>query len=262
MSCNRDAKNCTQIAGAHGAPEAVAVWSAGRESAGHCERCGGFLDSEGVCHNPRCGVMTAILAGGSMLGVVDTEEESKGFCPHCGARLSVEAGEEDWCTECMEIVTATTPSSQPSPTVPGGMTIEDYAETARQVQHTAPGASRRAMQEKLKSIGYSKVKLALRSVGVPGVSMSKETVITNMVWQYLDRCPECKAWISPKTGICNNPRCKRQGDKVGAVRSWRPQRVRWVQRKTDVGKVLYPASKMTKKGATKSDRKKPKRKTI
>ena len=80
MSCNRDAKHCKEIAASHGAPEAMAVWSAGRGAAGHCERCGGFLDSGGACHNPRCGVRTATLAGGSILGAVDikdTEDESK-----------------------------------------------------------------------------------------------------------------------------------------------------------------------------------------
>ena len=135
MSCNRDAAHCNRIAGAHGAPEAVAVWSAGRESTGHCERCGGFLDSEGMCHNPRCGVMTATLAGGSILGVVDTgaKEEAPGICPHCGTVLSVEAG-EDWCTECMELVMVT-----PSKAVEQIRLLGDEDENVRKEAAIAPG---------------------------------------------------------------------------------------------------------------------------
>ena len=42
-------------------------WQCGRRgargAAGHCERCGGFLDSEGVCHNPRCGTFAMAMRG-------------------------------------------------------------------------------------------------------------------------------------------------------------------------------------------------------
>jgi hypothetical protein len=30
----------------------------------------------------------------------------------------------------------------------------------------------------------------------------------------LDRCPACKAWVGPRKGFCNNPRCDLRGHRV------------------------------------------------
>lgn len=40
------------------------------------------------------------------------------------------------------------------------------------------------------------------------------------VWQYLMRCHACGAFISPKSGVCNNPRCRANGSQVYKPTGW------------------------------------------
>ena len=89
MSCHRDAEHCARIAQAHGAPEAVAVWAAGRTAAGHCERCGGFLDSEGVCHNPQCLTRESIMNHLCQLPVIERGYRVPAYFPVRGMATDI-----------------------------------------------------------------------------------------------------------------------------------------------------------------------------
>lgn len=49
-----------------------------------------------------------------------------------------------------------------------------------------------------------------------------------MTWEYLPRCPACKKWVSPASGVCNYKLCKSKGEQVVRPTGWPPQGARVV----------------------------------
>ena len=83
---------------------------------------------------------------------------------------------------------------------------------------------------------------ATAALGAAGVPASGVQAVWAMVWQYLDRCGTCGAWVSPSTGVCNNPRCSMRGQQVAQPRGWPPQGVRFTTNAALVGApVAMPA---------------------
>ena len=70
-------------------------------------------------------------------------------------------------------------------------------------------------------------KQATAALGAAGVPASGVQAVWAMTWEHLDRCGTCGAWVSPRTGVCNNPRCGKRGQQVAQPRGWPPQGVRF-----------------------------------
>lgn len=41
-------------------------------------------------------------------------------------------------------------------------------------------------------------------------------------WELLPRCPACRHWVSPRTGVCNYKHCPRRGQQVAPATGWPP----------------------------------------
>ena len=70
-------------------------------------------------------------------------------------------------------------------------------------------------------------KQATAALGAAGVPASGVQAVWAMTWEHLDRCGTCGAWVSPRTGVCNNPKCGKRGQQVAQPRGWPPQGVRF-----------------------------------
>lgn len=55
-------------------------------------------------------------------------------------------------------------------------------------------------------------------------------------WMYLPRCPYCKRWVSPKTGVCNYKKCSKFGAQVVSPSNWE-----WPPKAPSVTKLIYGA---------------------
>ncbi len=237
MSCNYCATASQPAATAVGAPAVEPAWAAGRGAAGHCPHCGRWLRAEGGCR--ACSGEAGPALGDTVVTAPPVERRLS-----CGHTMVTDGapGDEEWCAGCDEMVTVVEP--EPATSEPGGAwpaALDDYGRAAYVAQHGDTPDERHLAQEKVKSIGYGRVKAALRSVGVPSTPSSER--ILNMVWQYLDRCPRCKAWVSPRNPVCKNPRCSDHGKMVGEVRPWPPADVVWTGNKMQVGQEAPPLSK-------------------
>ncbi len=260
MSCNHCAKASEKAASKAGAPEVEATWAENRAHPQFCPECHGFLRKDGGCtkcenateelHRLQSGWRPSMAGVGpvpvpTLAAAMAAPAASAGNAPKtlsCGHNLGspAEIGEEVWCTECDDWATVETPKPKPvsPPPSPADATKPhtEYGQAAYDAQHNK--AKRPTAQAKVKAIGY-RINAALRGSGVPAGTSGQK--IHNMVWQYLDRCT-CGAWISPRSGVCRNPRCGQKNTVVGVTRPWPPGDVSWVQRKQDVGfEVGHPA---------------------
>jgi hypothetical protein len=63
-----------------------------------------------------------------------------------------------------------------------------------------------------------------RAVGIPAVQAMAAWAdyAVGMVWEFLPRCPTCKKWVSPLTGVCRYARCGAKGTQVARAIEWPP----------------------------------------
>lgn len=56
-------------------------------------------------------------------------------------------------------------------------------------------------------------------------------------WELLPRCPACRHWVSPRTGVCNFKHCPRKGRQVAPVTDWPPADTLIVRSKDKVQRI-------------------------
>jgi hypothetical protein len=75
---------------------------------------------------------------------------------------------------------------------------------------------------------------AMTGAGVPS---GQAQATWAMVHEHLSRCQQCGRFLSPRTPVCTNPKCKLVGEQQGDPRPWPPEGVRFT---TDTSKVGEP----------------------
>ncbi len=208
MSCNRCARVSQPAATAVGAPAVEPAWAAGRGASGHCPTCGGWLRA----HDRGCTKC----------------ERSGGLDPTTAVALETTA---DLAGLALAARRRLHPSEQMAILRNPQLTL---VAATRLVQSAGDPVVRARALEKARSLAYGRVTEKLRGAGVP---LGHGAIVRSMVWQYLDRCPRCKAWVSPRRGVCANPRCAGRGKTVAPIRSWPPVGVTWTTKAGQVGMV-------------------------
>ena len=78
----------------------------------------------------------------------------------------------------------------------------------------------------------------LASVGVPAdQAMAVWADTVGMTWEYLPRCPKCKKWVSPRTGICRYAKCGLKNTQVAPASGWPPAGVKLLRSKKQVEEI-------------------------
>ena len=102
---------------------------------------------------------------------------------------------------------------------PSQTAAQDWQQLGQDAQAQAQTATPATSPDPWTALGLTRQTYDyLQTVGIP-----PQTAIPALknkpaaTWMYLARCPHCSAWVSPRHGVCKNPRCSRGQDNAQVV---------------------------------------------